>query len=265
MGQSTENLNIALIGAGNLATNLGLALVRAGHNIVYVYSRTEASARQLADKLHSSWTTSIAEAARRSGECDIVVLSVKDDALSALANQMPHGSTTLFLHTAGSMPLDVMPMLHRGVLYPMQTFSKHRETDFTSIPTFLEVNDEQDHDKLEQLARSITTQTYWLTSEKRKSLHLAAVFACNFSNYCYDVASQLLARDGIPFEVMLPLINETTAKLKQLTPYEAQTGPAVRYDTNVIERHLDMLTSLPDEQKLYREMTELIHNRHDKL
>lgn len=262
MGQSTESLNIALIGAGNLATNLGLALLRAGHNIVYVYSRTEQSACTLATRLGCPWTTSIQEAAERSRDCHAVILSVKDTALDTLANQLPQHSPTLFLHTAGSMPMDILPMSHRGVLYPMQTFSKEREADFTTIPTFLEVADECDRPMLEALSQSITHHTHWLSSERRKSLHLAAVFACNFSNYCYDVSSQLLDQNGIPFDVMLPLIAETTAKLQQLTPYDAQTGPAVRYDTNVINRHLEMLSETPDFQLLYKQISQFIHLRH---
>lgn len=266
MGESTENLKIALIGAGNLATNLGLALLRAGHNIICVYSRTEESAKALATKLNCChYTTDIREAARATLQCQAAILSVKDAVLETLALQMPTDSRTLFLHTAGSMPMDVLPMLHRGVLYPMQTFSKEREADFSHIPTFLESFQEEDKSVLDALARSITDQVYWLSSQKRKSLHLAAVFTCNFTNYCYDVASQLLEADGIPFSVMQPLIDETNRKLQQLSPYEAQTGPAVRYDKNVIERHLKMLENTPQHRDLYQTMTELIHKRHDKL
>lgn len=262
MGKGTENLKIALIGAGNLATNLGLALLRAGHNIIYVYSRTEASAQQLALRLGCSYTTDIHEAAQRTKECQVAILSVKDAVLSELAVQMPLDNATLFLHTAGSMPMNILPMKHRGVLYPMQTFSKEREADFSHIPTFLEVAENSDAETLQQLTATITDNLHWLSSERRKSLHLAAVFACNFANYCYDAASQLLERDGIDFKVMLPLIQETTNKLSQLSPYEAQTGPAIRYDKNVIERHTEMLEHMPEHQDLYRTITELIHKRH---
>lgn len=263
MGQGTEILNITLIGAGNLATNLGLALKGAGHNIVCVYSRTEQSASILAQRLGCPWTNLVDEAGRYASLSDVAILSVKDSALSLLAQQMPHESNTLFLHTAGSMLLSTLPMIHSGVFYPMQTFSRERVADFSVVPTFLEVSDEADHMRLENLARSVTREVHWLSSEQRKSLHLAAVFTCNFSNYCYDVASQLLEQDGLPFRVMLPLISETTAKLQQFTPFEAQTGPAVRYDTNVIQRHLDMLASQPEHQHLYAEMSQLIHTRHE--
>lgn len=263
MGQGTEILNITLIGAGNLATNLGLALKGAGHNIVCVYSRTEQSACTLAQRLGCPWTNQVDEAGRYASLSDVAILSVKDSALPLIAQQMPQASDTLFLHTAGSMPLSTLPMPHSGVFYPMQTFSRDREADFSIVPTFLEVLDDTDHLRLENLALSVTREVHWLSSEQRKSLHLAAVFTCNFSNYCYDVASQLLEKEGLAFSVMLPLIGETTAKLQQFTPFEAQTGPAVRYDTNVIQRHLDMLASQPAHQHLYEEMSQLIHTRHE--
>lgn len=264
MGKSSENLKIALVGAGNLATNLGLALSGAGHNIVCVYSRTSQSASTLAGKLGCAWTTDLSELASQTDDFDLVILSVKDSVLTDLANQLPPDSPTLFLHTAGSMPMDCLPMKHRGVLYPMQTFSRERVADFSHIPTFLEVACEEDKALLQTVSESITDNIYWLSSDRRKALHLAAVFTCNFANYCYDVASQLLEQDGIPFSVMLPLIEETTRKLHQLTPYEAQTGPAVRFDTNVIERHLRMLDSMPDKQSLYETLTQMIHQRHQE-
>lgn len=264
MGQSTESLKIALIGAGNVATHLGLALSRAGHNILYVYSRTQDSASTLSTRLGCKYTTDIDEASCLTDGCDIVIFSVKDSALESLASRMPLRSSALFLHTAGSMPISALPMEHCGVLYPMQTFSKERETDFSHIPTFLEVKEAEDKDLLESLARSITSSIYWLKSEQRKSLHLSAVFTCNFTNYCYDIASQLLEKEGLPFSIMLPLIEETTRKLHQLSPFEAQTGPAVRYDTNVINRHLQMLHDEPDNQKLYSLMSQMIHTRHEQ-
>lgn len=262
MGQSSKTLDIVFIGAGNLATNLGLALTRAGHNIVCVYSRTEHSASILAGKLGCTWTTDLQEVASSAHTCDVAIISVKDTVLAEVASQMPQSSKTLFLHTAGSMPMDTLTMSHHGVFYPMQTFSKERETDFSVVPTFLECNNERDKELLLSLALSITDKVYWLDSERRKSLHLAAVFTCNFANYCYDAASQLLEKDGIPFEVMLPLIQETTDKLQELTPFQAQTGPAVRYDTNVISRHLKMLENEPEKQKLYALMSQMIHDRH---
>lgn len=262
MGESKANLNITLIGAGNLATNLGLALYRAGHKIVCVYSHTEKSARQLAEKLDCSWTTDLAVTAEKAAQSTCCIIAVTDSVLADVASKLSDNEHTLFLHTAGSIQLDVLPQAHRGVFYPMQTFSIDREVDFSRIPTFLETACPEDHDTLQILAESITDNIYWLNSDQRKSLHLAAVFACNFANYCYDASSQILEHEGIPFSVMLPLIEETTAKLHQLSPYEAQTGPAIRNDKNVLERHMSMLADQTDLRKIYQELSEQIHKRH---
>lgn len=265
MGESKTKLNITLIGAGNLATNLGLALSGAGHKIVCVYSHTEKSALQLAEKLDCPSTTNLEVAAEKAEQSTCCIIAVKDSVLADVAAKLTDNDRTLFLHTAGSIQMDVLPQTHRGVFYPMQTFSKDREVDFRHIPTFLEIECPEDHNTLQSLAESITDNIHWLSSAQRKSLHLAAVFACNFANYCFDASSQILEREGIPFNVMLPLIEETTAKLYNLSPYEAQTGPAIRYDKNVLEQHKSMLTEQPDLRMLYEEFSEQIHKRHSDL
>ena len=157
--------------------------------------------------------------------------------------------------------METIPARRRGVLYPMQTFSKVRPVDFSEVSVFIE--SATDSALLESLAQSISRHVYHLDSEGRKHLHLAAVFACNFTNHCYDLSASLLQRYGIPFEVMLPLIDETARKVHNLTPREAQTGPAVRYDTSVIERQEALLTG--SERDIYRLMSQSIHEYHDKL
>ena len=154
------------------------------------------------------------------------------------------------------MPLDVLPMLRRGVFYPMQTFSKQREVPFAGLPVFIE--SPTDAAVLRTLAESMGCGVYEMDSASRRYLHLAAVFACNFSNHMYDVCARVLARKGIPFEVMLPLIDETARKVHALTPREAQTGPAVRYDQTVMQRHLDLLED-EDLKQIYNLLSQHIH------
>ena len=149
--------------------------------------------------------------------------------------------------------------LHYGVLYPMQTFSKQREVDFSIIPCFIEANDEFALKQIEGLAGQISHRVYQLSSEDRKYLHLSAVFACNFANHCYAASQKLLQQHGIPFDVMLPLIDETAAKVHGMTPKEAQTGPAVRYDENVIGKQIQLLENHPYFQKIYDSMSKSIH------
>jgi predicted short-subunit dehydrogenase-like oxidoreductase (DUF2520 family) len=114
---------------------------------------------------------------------------------------------------------------------------------------------------IKTLAASITDSVYELTSENRKYLHLAAVFACNFANHCYSAAADLLEKHGIPFQVMLPLIDETAEKVHHLAPWEAQTGPAVRYDENVMQKHLALLRETPNYEEIYKLMSKSIHER----
>ena len=250
---------IVLIGAGNVATHLGIALQKSGHDVMQVYSRTEESARALADKLGCRFTTSIAEVLP---DATLYIVSVKDDALASLLPQLTaRNADALFVHTAGSVSIDVWSGLTRryGVLYPMQTFSKQREVDFGQIPCFVESNSEEDVQLLKDIASALSEKVYEASSEQRKSLHLAAVFTCNFTNHMYVLAAELLKKYGLPFEAMLPLIDETARKVHELEPLAAQTGPAVRYDENVIDEHLRMLADEPQMLELYREISENIH------
>lgn len=251
-------MKIVLIGAGNLATHLGKALHAAGHDMVQVFSRTMQSAETLASLLDAEPLTNMAQVR---DDADVYIFSVKDSALEQLVSQLCGGEKKVFLHTAGSMPMSVFrgKALHYGVLYPMQTFSKQREVDFSIIPCFIEANDEFALKQIESLAGQISHRVYQLSSEDRKYLHLSAVFACNFANHCYAASQELLQQHGIPFDVMLPLIDETAAKVHGMTPKEAQTGPAVRYDENVIGKQIQLLENQPYFQKIYDCMSKSIH------
>ena len=251
-------MKIVLIGAGNLATHLGKALHAAGHDMVQVFSRTMQSAETLASFLDAEPLTDMAQVR---DDADVYIFSVKDSALEQLISQLCGGEKKVFLHTAGSMPMSVFrgKALHYGVLYPMQTFSKQREVDFSIIPCFIEANDEFALKQIEGLAGQISRRVFQLSSEDRKYLHLSAVFACNFANHCYAASQELLQQHGIPFDVMLPLIDETAAKVHGMTPKEAQTGPAVRYDENVIGKQIQLLENQPYFQKIYDCMSKSIH------
>lgn len=251
-------MKIVLIGAGNLATHLGKALHAAGHDMVQVFSRTMQSAETLASLLDAEPLTDMAQVR---DDADVYIFSVKDSALEQLVSQLCGGEKKVLLHTAGSMPMSVFrgKALHYGVLYPMQTFSKQREVDFSIIPCFVEANDEFAQKQIEGLAGQISHRVFQLSSEDRKYLHLSAVFACNFANHCYAASQELLQQHGIPFDVMLPLIDETAAKVHGMTPKEAQTGPAVRYDENVIGKQIQLLENQPYFQKIYDSMSKSIH------
>lgn len=251
-------MKIVIIGSGNLATQLSLALKDAGKDIVQIFSRTEEHARELAEKLGCRHTADSDEIDKNA---DIYIFSVKDDALSSLASSIckdrPEG---LFLHTAGSVPMDVFKdhASYYGVLYPMQTFSKHRSVDFQKIPCFIEGSSEETVATIRSLAESISNHVVDCDSEKRKKLHLAAVLACNLTNHCYRLAERVLQEEQIDFDLFLPLIDETAKKVSEMSPRDAQTGPMVRYDVEVMNRQIALL---PDERtrQIYRLMAESIH------
>ena len=251
-------MNIVMIGAGNLATQLSLALKEAGQNILQVYSRTESHAQELAEKIGCAYTHHLDEISQKA---DVYILSVKDDALSGIATSIcRYNKDAIFIHTAGSVPMDIFKnhATHYGVLYPMQTFSKNRKIDFRPIPCFLEASDSQTLELLQQLAATISDHVELADSEKRKKLHLAAVFACNLTNHCYRLAERVLQEEQIDWKLFLPLIDETARKVTEMSPKAAQTGPMVRYDTGVMNRQLDLMSDERTRQ-IYRLMAESIH------
>ena len=235
-------MRVVLIGRGRLATNLLPALQQAGHEVSSINSRTLENLPE---------------------EADVFIIAVKDSALQEVICRATKGrGQQLFVHTAGSMPMSLFEGYTNrfGVFYPMQTFSKERLVSFADIPVFIE----GDNAVLRPLAESITHSVYELSSADRKYLHLSAVFACNFVNHCYALSAELLEKHGIPFSVMLPLIDETALKVHQLHPLEAQTGPAVRYDENVIRMQSSMLADSPLLQEIYNLLSVSIHRKSER-
>ena len=255
MKRSIEDTPVVFIGAGNLATNLAKALYYKGFRIVQVYSRTEESARALAEKVEADYTTDLQEISK---DAKLYIVSLKDAAFVELLPQITEGKQkSLLVHTAGSIPMSVWEghAERYGVFYPMQTFSKQREVDFQEVPFFIEAKRAEDTELLKAIASTLSEKVYEADSEQRKSLHLAAVFICNFTNHMYALAADLLEKYNLPFEVMLPLIDETARKVHELAPRDAQTGPAVRYDENVMSNHLAMLVDSPALQEIYKLMS----------
>lgn len=262
MRRSIEDTPIVFVGAGNLATNLAKALYHKGFRIVQVYSRTVEAARTLAEQVEAGYTADLQDV---STEGSLYIVSLKDDALTDLLPQITaQKQEALLVHTAGSLPMSVWEghAGRYGVFYPMQTFSKQREVDFKEVPFFIEAKRPEDVELLKAVAATLSEKVYEASSEQRKCLHLAAVFVCNFTNHMYALAAGLLEKYHMPFEVMLPLIDETANKVHELAPHDAQTGPAVRYDENVMNNHLAMLADSPALQEIYKLMSKSIHEHH---
>jgi len=251
-----EIQNIVLIGAGNVATHLGLAIQKTGRRIVQVYSRTESSAKQLGGKLKTHYTDALEEI---NPEADLYIVSVSDSALKVLSIRL-NLNEQLIVHTSGSVSMDVLrnSSLNYGVLYPLQTFSKSREVEIFETPICVEANTNKNLEKLKGLAADLSKKVVEINSEQRKLLHLSAVFACNFTNFMYSIADKVLSEHNLDFNLLRPLILETALKVQQVSPAEAQTGPAVRREERIITEHLALLKNSPELQKIYRLLSERI-------
>ncbi len=248
-------MEIVIIGAGNVATHLSKALLKAGNSIKLIYSKTEVSAKTLAKELNVNYTTNVELI---DNEADLYIFAVSDNAIADLALNLDIKSKNV-VHTAGSVPLSVFNgAKNYGVFYPLQTFSKSREVNFKEVPLCIEANNSEFNQTLTELASKISESVWQIDSVKRKQLHLSAVFACNFVNHMYALAKELIGQEEIDFEILHPLIKETAIKATTMEPKLAQTGPALRNDTESLEKHLELLSSYPEIQKIYRTISESI-------
>ena len=207
---------ITFIGSGNVATHLAIALKEAGKEIVRIYSRTPANAKALAGKVDADFTNNTEDIA---GEADIYIVAVSDDALLQTAEKL-NFNDSLVVHTSGSAQMDILKGCSEnyGVFYPLQTFSKSRKVDFNKIPLCIEANNTGSREQLKNLALSLTDKIYFVNSEKRRTLHLAAVFACNFPNFMYSVAQKILRKNELDFDILKPLTKETAEKFSKFHP-----------------------------------------------
>ncbi|MBQ2163438.1 MAG: DUF2520 domain-containing protein [Muribaculaceae bacterium] len=247
---------VVLIGSGNVATSLALALNGKCH-LVQVYSRSMASAEALASRVGAQATNDLSQIVT---DADIYVISVVDDAITRVLETCP-ARGGLWVHTSGSTSIDVFKgkRTRYGVLYPMQSFSKSCPARMHEVHIFIEGCDSCATQEVKELAMLLTNNVHEITSTERERLHVAAVFACNFANHMFTLSSEVLDEAGIPFDAMLPLIKTTIAKLDNMTPTQSQTGPAARGDVNVIERHLQSLSG--DKHDIYRLLSQSILNR----
>jgi predicted short-subunit dehydrogenase-like oxidoreductase (DUF2520 family) len=251
---------LAIIGAGNLATRVALELHNQGVEIIQVYSRTVTSALTLAKLIGCNYVT---KPDKITSDADIYLISVSDMAFSELLNSV-NFNNKLVAHTAGSIHMEELKKYSSnfGVFYPLQTFSKYRDVNFSRIPFCIEGNTPENEQILVELANEISKDVRVITSEQRKQLHLAAVFASNFVNHMYSIAGEILQQKDLPFDILRPLIAETASKVKNMTPRAAQTGPAARNDKNIINEHISMLGSNQKLKKMYSLLTDNIYEYH---
>jgi predicted short-subunit dehydrogenase-like oxidoreductase (DUF2520 family) len=250
---------ITFVGAGNVAWHLAQALFSAGYYVSQVWSRTKQSAESLAQLVKAEPITDLNKI---EPGADVYLLCLNDEALpSVIQNLNFHGS--LVLHTSGSLGMGVLAGVSEnfGVFYPLQTFSKGITLDIQKVPFFLEASSTANLQQIEKLASSLSPLMFHADSQTRLNLHVAAVFAGNYSNFMYLLASDLLSETGFNLDVLRPLMAETTRKALESDPFTVQTGPARRNDTAVILKHLETLASKPEYAEIYRHISYLIINR----
>jgi predicted short-subunit dehydrogenase-like oxidoreductase (DUF2520 family) len=249
-------MKIVIIGSGNVATHFGISLQEAKHEIMQVYSRSESSAKSLAKKLNCSFTTSISDI---TAHAEFYLVALSDEAIKPFLKKFEIRNR-LIVHTSGSTPLAVFgnKFSQCGVLYPVQTFSKTRKIDFRKVPVCIEGNNDFSKKKIKSIARTLTRQIHFVDSSKRKTIHLAAVFANNFSNHCFVIAEKILSNKNVPFDILRPLIHETAEKVQFDSPADMQTGPAKRGDLSIQEEHVLMLAKRKEFLKIYKLISESI-------
>lgn len=250
---------IVLIGSGNLATALGKKLFASGHKIVQVYSRDFERAKLLAGVIQAQ---AINQLDQINCNAQIYLICIKDDAIEDLSNILSNklDQDVIIAHSSGVNSPDRINSYfnNRGLFYPLQTFSKFKELDWTQIPIFIE-GSSQAKDVLRSLAQTLSNQLLEMNDEMRTHLHLASVFANNFSNFNLVAAKNILDKANVPFKVLHSLMIETVDKAFRLDPLNAQTGPAKRGDAQTIEKHIRLLVSeFPEYRSLYKKYSQII-------
>lgn len=228
-------ISVLIVGKGNVGTHLYNALLN-----IDTISVQQISSRKL----------------NNIPKATITIIAVSDDAIAQVTSKI---NNSFVVHTSGSFSIDSLKNKSRkGVFYMLQTFSKEKEVDFSKIPFCLEAENKEDLQLLEKLAKILGDKVYHINSTQRKSLHVAAVFVNNFTNHLYKIGYDICQKNNVPFEVLMPLIEETSDKIKTVSPENAQTGPAKRNDKSTIENHLNLLSE--KQKEIYKILTKSIQN-----
>jgi predicted short-subunit dehydrogenase-like oxidoreductase (DUF2520 family) len=252
-------MKVVCIGSGNVATHFTQALNAAGHSIVQIWSKGLKNAKILGNSLQAP---AISNWEELNQDADLYLIAVRDDAIAGVAEQL-QDIQGLVLHTSGATALTALSLLKRsGVLYPLQTFSKAKAVDFKLVPLCIEASKPADLSMLRDLATQLSSKVYDVDSKQRKILHLAAVFACNFTNHLYHISSSILEENQLDFAMLHPLIQETVDKIQTETPFNAQTGPALRNDQVTMDAHINLLKSSPEFKEIYINLSDSIKKTH---
>jgi predicted short-subunit dehydrogenase-like oxidoreductase (DUF2520 family) len=251
-----EIRSVSFIGAGNVASHLATGLFKKGMNIHQVWSRNSKNSVALASQVNAEVCEDLSQIKTNT---DLFIISVKDDAMEHVLKQLP-ASIPAIVHTSGSLPIQLLEGLSQntGVLYPLQSFNKDEVLDWNTIPICIEASNTDFSNRLSELAQLLSAHVEYVESAQRVQLHIAAVFANNFTNYLFSMAYELVAQQNIPFSLLTPLIRQTAERLGNSDPFLLQTGPARRNDTELIKKHIALLSSNPEAAELYDFITQKI-------
>lgn len=251
-------ISVVILGAGNVATHLFKAFNKAENVIVNQWFNRNLKPIDLYKNI-----VDVTEDLTSLTEADVYILAISDDAISKISSKLPF-ENRLVVHTSGSVGIhDLDKKHHRGVFYPLQTFSKEADMDFANVPICIEATDKNDLSTLKLLAEAIGSMSYKVNTEQRKSLHLAAVFVNNFTNQLYRIAHEITESKSVEFDILKPLILETAKKIQTMSPYMAQTGPAMRNDKKTIKNHLKSIEDA-HHREIYELLTASIQHTHGR-
>jgi predicted short-subunit dehydrogenase-like oxidoreductase (DUF2520 family) len=256
-------MDISFIGSGNLAWHLAPALDNAGYTVREVYSRNYKHAQALVGRLYQAEVKTSTDFS--TSKSTLFIIAVSDDAIRELASEIILPKDALLVHTSGSQPLSALGFAttqNIGVFYPLQTFSKAKKVDFNDIPIFIESENTETGKVLFKMAKAISKQVKQISSEDRKALHVAAVFASNFTNHILTLSKQILESNNLSFEMIKPLIVETINKSLSIGPNNAQTGPAKRGDMEILDHHMEFLKDDETLAEIYRLISQDIINKY---
>lgn len=251
-----QHKNIVIIGAGNMAWHLGHQFIKAGHKVVEVYNRGKIAGEALAEELDAAFASKPEDITRTA---DIYIVAVSDHGIDDIILTLQLDKQ-IVAHTSGAVPMTGMERisLNHGIFYPLQTVTKGTPVDFKEVPIFIEGSNAKVVEELTALAKSITNSVHKLDSHKRRALHVAAVFANNFTNYLYHISSDILRKEDMDFSLLYPLMQETLAKVKNHKPIDVQTGPAKRGDYRTVGEHLNYLQGHDAYKEIYLVLSESI-------
>jgi predicted short-subunit dehydrogenase-like oxidoreductase (DUF2520 family) len=253
-------MKIVCLGAGRMAHQLMPALEEAGCDVIQIYNRTPTAAKELSEKLKAAtFTSSLSEIV---DHADIYFLAVSDDAIKPVSNELHKiiSHDSLALHASGILELSELPFKRRAGFYPLQSFSDNHDVSWRFIPVIITTNDDDIWIMLDQIAAKLSSAVYRMTDHQKAILHVAAVFANNFSNHMLTLADSICKEHELPFEILKPLILETFSKAILAGPKESQTGPAIRGDEKTIKKHLQLLEKHPEWALVYKTITKSIED-----